>query len=343
MSDQTHLTNLSGDKKAWPVYITLGNLPSSRRNSPTSMAVLLLALLPIAPKLSNSSKADQHQRQINSDTLQDVFELIIAPLQDPAHDSLPIDCANGKVRMCFSILAAWIADHMENVALHGIKSNVCPRWEVPAVKLGTNMKLYPGRDYAIYHNYDYENWIGETDHADIRPESLGMRLGQNVFYRLNRISPSDLHKQDMLYTDYLGLFKHMMHWIQGFLKKQGRLEAFDEVWKALPPYPGCLVPKKAYREVRQLEGKDMRNLGRCVLSVLAVALCQSGSAQLIPFKRALGSVRALVDFNMMAQYRSHTAETLTYMEDYLDTVHKKQDIFLEFSVTKHIRAKIDEQ
>jgi len=110
---------------------------------------------------------------------------------------------------------------MENVALHGIKSNVCPRFEVPAVELGTNMKVYPVRDYAIYHHYDYENWIGETDHADIKPESLGIRLAQNVFYGFNRVSPSDLHKPDMLYTVYLGLFKHMMDWIQGFLKKPG--------------------------------------------------------------------------------------------------------------------------
>jgi len=99
---------------------------------------------------------------------------------------------------------------MENVALHGIKSNVCPRCEVPAVELGTNMKVYPVRDYTIYHHYDYENWIGETDHADMTPESLGIRLGQTVFYGLNWASPSDLHKPDMLHTVYLGLFKHMM-------------------------------------------------------------------------------------------------------------------------------------
>jgi len=80
MSDQTKLTNLSADKKAWPVYITIGNLPSARRNGPGSMAVLLLALLPVPPKLSKSSKADQCQRNINAETLQDVFELIFAPL-----------------------------------------------------------------------------------------------------------------------------------------------------------------------------------------------------------------------------------------------------------------------
>jgi len=87
----------------------------------------------------------------------------------------------------------------------------------------------------------------------------------------------------------------------------------------------------------------MRNLGRCVLGVLAVALCQLRGAQLILFKCALGCLRVLVGFNMMAQYRYHTAETITYMEDDLDTFFKMTDIFLEFRVTKHICAKIDEQ
>jgi len=114
------------------------------------------------------------------------------------------------------------------------------------------------------------------------------------------------------------------------MKKHGRLEAFDEVCKPLQPHPGFLVPKKAYRKVTHWQGKEMRNLWQCVLGVLAVALRRPGSAQLIPFKRALGCVRALVDFNMMAQYQSHIAETITYMEDYLDTFHKMKDIFLEF-------------
>jgi len=150
MSDQTNLTNFSGDKKVWLVYLTIGNLPSAQRNSPGSMAVLLLALLPIPPKLSKSSKADQHQRKINADTLQDVFELIFAPLHGVAYSGVPIDCADGKVQLCFPILSAWIADHMENVALHVLKSNACPKCDVPTHKLGTNAKNYRTRDYARY-------------------------------------------------------------------------------------------------------------------------------------------------------------------------------------------------
>jgi len=108
-------------------------------------------------------------------------------------------------------------------------------------------------------------------------------------------------------------------------------------------YPGFLVAKKAYRKVTQWQGKEMRNLGHCTLGVLVMALRQPGGAQVIPFKCARGCLRALVDFNMMAEYRSHTSDTIAYMEDYLDQFHKLKDIFLEFRVTKRTQDKVDKQ
>ena len=84
-------------------------------------------------------------------------------------------------------------------------------------------------------------------------DNLG--ICQNIFHRLNRVSASDLYKPDMLHPLYLRLFKHLLDWIEGFLKKHRRLQAFDDVCKAFPPYPGFLVPKKAYREVTQWQGK----------------------------------------------------------------------------------------
>jgi len=112
------------------------------------MTVLLLALLPLPPKLSKSTKADQYQGQVNANTLQDVFEFIFGPMQLAALDGVPIDRADWKVRRCFPILSDWVADHMENVTPHGLRSNACPTCEVPAGELGTNIKNYRARDYA---------------------------------------------------------------------------------------------------------------------------------------------------------------------------------------------------
>jgi len=78
-------------------------------------------------------------------------------------------------------------------------------------------------------------------------DNLG--IGHNVFHRLDPVSASDLYKPDMPHTIYLMLFKHMMDWIEGMLMKHRGLQAFNDVWKALPLYQGFLVLKKAYNEV----------------------------------------------------------------------------------------------
>jgi hypothetical protein len=132
-----------------------------------------------------------------------------------------------------------------------------------------------------------------------------------------------------------------MQWIEDFLKKHDRQELFDEVWKSLPPYPGFFVPKKAYREVTQWQGKEMRNLGRCILGVLASSFRRPTPAQQSPFRDALRCVRALVDFSLMAQYQSHTEETLGYMEQYLKDFHRYKDVFQEFRTSKRTREEAD--
>src|ERR1700709_1937150 len=194
---------------------------------------------------------------------------------------------------------------MENVALHRVKSNACPKCEVPPDALGTDAEqTYPARDYAIYERLEQENHHQSTDSAEgdvnARVDPLGIKIGQNVFHGLHHVSAPDLQKPDLLHTVYLGLFKHMMDWIQGFLKKYARLQGFDYTWKGLPPYPGFFAPKKAYREVTQWQGKEMRNLGHCLLGVLAVSLRQPDCTQVLPFKRALTCVRSLLDLNLMA-------------------------------------------
>ena len=229
MSNQTHLSNLSGDKKGWPVYWSLGNLPATRHNRPGSFAVLLLALLPVCPKLTKSS-ADHLHRQINAYTLRGVFELRFEPLHNAALEGININYADAKVRRCIPILFGWIADHMENVALDGIKSNVCPKCEVLPGELGTNANSHRARDYARYERRE-----SASDDSRTMFETLGINLEKNVLHGLDRVSAPGLHKPDLLHTVYLGLFKHLMDWISGFLKKHARLQAFDDTWKALPP------------------------------------------------------------------------------------------------------------
>jgi len=87
----------------------------------------------------------------------------------------------------------------------------------------------------------------------------------------------------------------------------------------------------------------MRNLGCCISTVLASALRNQDSSQDHHFKSPLKCVSALVDFPLMAQFRSHTPDTRYYMESYLQTFHRTKDIFLEFSTSKATRAQANRQ
>src|SRR5207302_10922447 len=87
----------------------------------------------------------------------------------------------------------------------------------------------------------------------------------------------------------------------------------------------------------------MRNLGRCVSAVLASALRNPDSSQQHDFGRALKCVGVLVDFSLMSQYRSHTPDTLSDLENYLQIFHWTKDVFLEFRTSKSTCTKANHQ
>ena len=143
-------------------------------------------------------------------------------------------------------------DHAEHTSLHGIGSKLYPKCEVPCDKLGGCLReVYEGRDYTLYEEKALELESGEAADAWEYFGQVGVKVSRNVFPGLLRMNPSNLHKPDLLHNIYLGLFKHLMQSVEGFLKKHKGQHSFDDTWKEIPPYPGFSVLKKAYHEVRQ--------------------------------------------------------------------------------------------
>ncbi|KAI5839086.1 hypothetical protein DFP73DRAFT_599051 [Morchella snyderi] len=79
-SDITHLTNFSGDKKSWPIYLTIGNIPGNIRSKPSNKAHLLLALLPIPPKVIGDAASKGRLRAWATETLRTVLSVVLEPL-----------------------------------------------------------------------------------------------------------------------------------------------------------------------------------------------------------------------------------------------------------------------
>jgi hypothetical protein len=78
----------------------------------------------------------------------------------------------------------------------------------------------------------------------------------------------------------------------------------------------------------------MRNLGWIVNAALATVLRALSDTQRMPFRICIQCVTALMDFHLMAQYKTHTEQTLQYMQDYLHAFHKNTYFFREFRAGK---------
>jgi len=138
-SDQTHLTYFSGDKKLWPLYMSIGNIRSTVSNKPTMNAWIPIALLPIAPKRPDKIPTYPAEAQ-ELDALQITHE-ILSSIQSPlsnarSQQGVEMVCCDENVWSCVPKLSAWLAGHMENVRILGITYNRCPICIAPPNEFG---------------------------------------------------------------------------------------------------------------------------------------------------------------------------------------------------------------
>jgi hypothetical protein len=127
MSDGTHLSNFAGDKKEWPLYMTIGNLSSKIRQTPSTHSVGMVTLLPIPIMNCNIlQKRLDEQRQTNREVLNEVLRWLLQPLTFKQNSSTRsgyynVHCADGNFRRCKPVLAAWLADCPEYSDPHHLK------------------------------------------------------------------------------------------------------------------------------------------------------------------------------------------------------------------------------
>ena len=166
MSDRTHLSNFAGDKKEWPVYMTIRNQSSNISQTPSKQSVVIVALLPIPIKNRNipQMRLDE-QRQTNQEVLNEVLRLLLQSLtfkQNPSAGSgyYNVLCADGNFRRSKPVLPAWLADGPEYSDLHHLERHVCFWCECATNELGDYVhpdKEHPRRDQNLYKTLSHSN------------------------------------------------------------------------------------------------------------------------------------------------------------------------------------------
>ncbi|KAJ7463807.1 hypothetical protein B0H11DRAFT_2309570 [Mycena galericulata] len=118
-SDKTQLT-VFGNRSAYPVYMTIGNIPKEIRRKPSRRAYVLLAYLPTSRL--NHIKNDASRRRTLANLFHACLSHITAPLREAGIKGIPVSSGDGKIRRCHPIVACYIGDYPEQVLVTCVKT-----------------------------------------------------------------------------------------------------------------------------------------------------------------------------------------------------------------------------
>jgi len=134
---QATLTQFSGDKKAYPVYMTIGNISKEIRRQQSSRATVLIGYLPIS-KLQCFREAGDSRKFAVYRLFHHCMRIILEPLITAGKCGIEMTCANKYVRHIFPILATYVADYPEQCLVTCCMENRCPCCVVGCDKCGEN-------------------------------------------------------------------------------------------------------------------------------------------------------------------------------------------------------------
>ena len=316
-SDKTKLSTFSGDKEAWPVYLTIGNIEKKIRRKVNTRAMILVGYIPVCKLRCFSAKqrsAEGHQ------LFHECMRRLLAPLVEAGVNGVKMVCADSFVQKAYPILSAYIADYPEQCLVVGCKENSCPRCTVDPKKRGEQVHSVERDPEKTKHilaqksRGENPKEFNELSLCPIKP--FWMNLPHcNIF---TCITPDILHQL------HKGIFKdHIVQWATEAMPN-GSAE-IDQRFRTMTLHPTLRHFKNGITLTSQWTGTEHKNMEKVFLGVLANATDPT----------VIRAVRAILDFIYYAHFEIHTDESLALMDTAWRTFHENKEIFIRLDIQKH--------
>ena len=313
-SDKTQVT-LFRNKSAYPVYLTIGNLPKSIRRKPSKQGQILLAYLPTSRLLHIANKAARRRTQTN--LFHACMNFILTPLKIAGIEGIEIIDGAGMVCRGHLILAAYIGDYPEQILVTGGFTGDCPECDCPNKELGVYPCQHAPRNLNVVLNALEQ--LGSPQYAQTCRDANIKPIQHPFWEDLPYVNIFQSITPDILHQLHQGVVKHLIGWLRtacgDFI--------IDERVRRLPPNHGIHIFSKGITSLSRVSGTEHRQMSSFLLSVLIDVRLPDGASP-IPLIRAS---RAILDFLYLAQYPIHTSETLISLELALEVFHKNKFIF----------------
>ncbi|KAG9095097.1 hypothetical protein FRC06_010123 [Ceratobasidium sp. 370] len=309
-TDKTHLTNFSGTKKAWPIYMTIGNISKDIRRKPSERATLLLGYIPVHSLSGISHKPTRQKRAWQ--LFHTCMELILEPLKTVSESGVEMACADGGVQRVHPILAAYVADFPEQALVACVRESRCPICLAPKEHLGNLSKKYKKRQKRQTLDALEDHWAGYSTTA----VDLGVRLTRPFWADLPYVEIASCLTPDLLHQLNKGVFgEHIVNWCTAIL---GEAEV-DRCVKGMPRFPNLRHFSQGISPLSQWTGKEAKALGSIFVPMMAG--CKEGEA--------VAAARGIVDFMFQAHMPELSDDDLDAMERSLADFHDAKDIFVD--------------
>ncbi|KAF8270896.1 hypothetical protein EI94DRAFT_1770660 [Lactarius quietus] len=302
-SDKTQLTLFCG-KVAYPVYLTIGNIPK------------------FIHQMGNKAARRHALGNIYHSCMRKILALISAC----GETGVTMLSGDGIWCRCHPILVVFVGDYPEQALVTCTYQGQCPKCLVHPEELGDYVR-YPPRDYeevlATFHltEGDVHTFHSACRKADLKPifhpfwESLPL---VNIFIS---ITPDILHQM------LQGIMKHLIAWVTTAFGAA----IIDARCRSMPPNHNITTFFKGISVLSRVTGLEHKQMCKILLGLLInLSLPSSKSTS-----RIIKSVRTLLDFLYLAQLPSHTSDTLLQLEDALASFHDHKDVFVELGLRDH--------
>jgi len=322
-TDKTNLTQFSGNKCAYPVYLTLGNLPRAIRRKPSEHACILVAYLSV-DKCQRGSFTKDFQRARNHRLFHESMRLILKSLKVPSEEGVDMIGGDGDIRRVYPVLASYVADFPEQCLVSCTKYGTCPKCQTHAEHL-EDFERSEDRTPSWTVKTFQQARMGDPSVTEFRNRCMSENVTPCVGYKpfWTDFKWANIHTAitpDVLHQLYQGVFRHLLNWC-----KRGVSEAeLDARIRALPPSFGIRHFKNGISSLSQVSGNETKAIAKILLG------CLVGIAP----KGVIIACRALLDFIYLAQYKTHDDTTLEYMEDALRLFHKHRAVFINLGIRK---------